>query len=187
MNPQSQPGTEKPEHNSRLAPTELARMLRLLVDELIPGGEGWPSASDVGVHGLLSLRLFADGTPDLALKLAKALDWWKGGLDSDDAGARVRAVEGFEAADPDLFDRIYTAAVLAYYETPFVVEAIRQTGRPYAILPHVAGYPMAPFDAERDAPKHGRGRYIKTEEVRPVDVSGLDLDIARTERWGIER
>lgn len=175
------------ERNSTLSPTEKARLLRLLVDELIPGADGWPSASQAGVHGILSLRLFADGTSTLIDALADRIGWHSGALDSADPAARTLAVQAFEEADPDLFDKIYTAAVLAYYETPFVVEAIRETGRPYSIRPHLTGYPMAPFDADRDTPGHGRGFYLKTGEVKPVDVSNLELDTIKTARWGIER
>lgn len=182
-----QPTSKPPERNSRLSPVEKTRMLRLLVDELIPGGDNWPSASEAGVHGLLSLRLFADEAADLAGTLAELLDWQSGALESGDAETRILAVKGFQEADPDLFDKIYTAAVLAYYETPFVVEAVRETGRPYSMRPHATGYPMAPFDAARDTPRHGRGFYLRTEDVVRVDTSKLDLDTVKTARWGIER
>jgi hypothetical protein len=183
----TQPLAGSPERNSTLSPTEKARLLRLLVDELIPGGDGWPSASEAGVHGILSLRLFADGTSTLIETLGERLDWQSGALESGDPATRILAVKALEAADPELFDKIYTAAVLAYYETPFVVETIIETGRPYSIRPHATGYPMAPFDTERDTPKHGRSFYIKTDEVTPVDTSHLDLDTIKTARWGIER
>lgn len=183
----TQPSSKPPERNSRLSPTEKTRMLRCLVDELIPASENWPSASDAGVHGILSLRLFTDETGVLAEKVAELLEWQDGSLESDDSEARVLAVKGFQDADPDLFDQVYTAAVLAYYETPFVVEAVRDTGRPYSLRPHVTGYAMQPFDAPRDTPRHGRGFYLKTEDVVPADISKLDLDTDKTARWGVER
>ncbi|MFP5076071.1 hypothetical protein ACLE20_02065 [Rhizobium sp. YIM 134829] len=173
--------------NARLAPTEKARLLQRLVDELIPGAEGWPSASEAGVHGIVALRLFADGTTGMFDTIAERVDWPSGALDSDDRETRIAAVRAFEAADPDLFEKIYAAVTLAYYETPFVVEAIAVTGRPYSIRPHVSGYPMAPFDYARDTPMHGRGHYLKTDDVVPVDTSALDLDTKKTVRWGIER
>ncbi len=173
--------------NIRLTPVEKTRLLLRLVDELIPGAEGWPSASEAGVHGIIALRLFVEGAPGMFDKIAEGLDCPTGRLDSDDPTARAVAVKAFEAADPDLFDKVYGAVVLAYYETPFVVEAIAMTGRPYSIRPHVSGYQMSPFDHARDTPKHGRGHYLKTEEMRAVDTSGLHLDTNKTERWGVHR
>ncbi|MGH6862256.1 MAG: hypothetical protein ACRECY_18570, partial [Phyllobacterium sp.] len=119
--------------------------------------------------------------------LASLLDWQTDGLSNPDAAMRLASVKGFETADPELFDKIYTAVTLAYYETPFVIEAIRNTGRPYSHRPHVTGYEMAPFDADRDVPGHQRGHYLKTEEVVPVDTSALDLDTTRTDHWGVKR
>lgn len=173
--------------NVRLTPVEKTRLLLRLVDQLIPGADGWPSASEAGVHGIIALRLFVEGAPGMFDKIAERLDWPTGGLDSDDPAARNEAVKAFESADPDLFDKVYSAVILAYYETPFVVEAIAMTGRPYSIRPHVSGYRMPPFDYARDTPKHGRGHYLKTEEMRSVDTSGLHLDTNKTDRWGVDR
>ncbi|WP_047462686.1 hypothetical protein [Rhizobium rhizogenes] len=162
-------------------------MIRALVDELIPGAEGWPSASDAGVHGIIGLRIFAEWNDEQITALADMLGWQSGGLSSTDAATRVAAVKGFETTDPELFDKIYTAVTLAYYETPFVIEAIQNTGRPYSYRPHVTGYKMEPFDFNRDRPKHGRGHYLKTDEVAPVDTSALDLNTVKTVKWGVEK
>ena len=173
--------------NSTLTPHEAARLLRALVDELIPGDETWPSASDAGVHGILSMRVCAGWDDARMDRLASLLGWEDGSLTSAVPEERMGAVASLEAADPDLFDEIYTATVLAYYETPFVIEAIRATGRPYSARPHATGYAMAPFDFNRDMPGHGRGGYLKTDEVKPLDISTLDLDTVMTERWGLQR
>ena len=100
---------------------------------------------------------------------------------------RIAIVERLEAAEPALFEQVRVAATFAYYESPFVVEAIRRLGRPYALRPHVSGYPMAPFDLDKDTPRHGRGSYLATDTVRRADLSSLHLDETRTERWGLER
>ena len=68
-----------------------------------------------------------------------------------------------------------TAAYLAYYESPAIVGVIATLGHAYRAMPHAGGYPVPPFDSERDRPRHGRGRWIATEEVRRVDLSGLDF------------
>jgi hypothetical protein len=175
------------ESNPLLSPAERTRLIRALVDELIPGADGWPSASDAGVHGIVALRVFADWSDAEITALADLLGWQSGGLSSADAETRIASVTAFETADRDLFDRIYTAVTLAYYETPFVIEAIRDTGRPYSHRPHVTGYDMAPFDFAQDTPGHRRGHYLNTEEVGPVDTSALDLGTVKTNQWGLER
>jgi hypothetical protein len=55
------------------------------------------------------------------------------------------------------------------------------------LRPHIKGYPVRRFDLARDTPRHGRGRYTKTADVRRVDISGLDLESNRTQAWGLKR
>nr|BAT28810.1 hypothetical protein [Aureimonas frigidaquae] len=173
--------------NAPLSPPERARMMRALVDELIPGDAQWPSASEAGVHGLLALRVLADWDDAAVDTLDRLVGWSAGALSSPDAARREAAVASFEAASPKLFDHLRTATVLAYYETPFVIAAIQASGRPYSARPHLTGYPMAPFDFNRDTPRHGRGHYLTTDEVTRVDTTQLDLDAAVTQRWGLQR
>lgn len=170
-----------------LSPVEATALLAALVDELIPGSPDWPAASSVGVQGLLAVRVFEEwGEAELQAILDAVLA--SGGpfaVAGEDE--RVAIVERFEAAQPERFERVRTATVLAYYESPLVAEAIRRLGRPYSLRPHATGYPMRPFDAARDTPRHGRGGYLKTDEVQPVDISGLDLASGRTLNWGLKR
>jgi hypothetical protein len=63
----------------------------------------------------------------------------------------------------------------AYYESPFVHEAIRSLGFAYNATPLPKGYGLKRFDPETDAPRHGRGYYVPTEAVGRVDLSGLDI------------
>jgi len=86
-----------------------------------------------------------------------------------------------------LFGWVRDAAYVAYYENPFVAEAINEQGLRYELRPHIKGYPLPRFDLARDTPKHGRGRYTKTSDVRRVDISGLDLESNRTQAWGLKR
>ena len=84
-------------------------------------------------------------------------------------------VARFEAENAALFALVRTAAYLAYYENPAIVGVIAALGHAYRAMPHAGGYPAPPFDSERDRPRHGRGRWIATAEVRAVDLSGLDF------------
>jgi hypothetical protein len=86
-----------------------------------------------------------------------------------------------------LFGWVRDATYIAYYENPFVAEAIVLSGHPYELRPHIKGYPVRRFDLARDTPRHGRGRYTKTSDVRRVDISALDLESNRTQAWGLKR
>jgi hypothetical protein len=125
-----------------------------LVDLLLPGDGTFPAASAAGVHERLPGRL---GAAALA-ELGEALD---------DAPDRA-AVERLERERPALFAQLLRAAYLTYYGSPMVAEAIRATGLDYRHPPQPEGYRMAPFDPARDAPRHRRGRFLATDEVRRV-------------------
>ena len=62
------------------------------------------------------------------------------------------------------------AAYFAYYEHPAVVRAIQGLGQPYQAMPGAKGYPLPAFNLEHDRPRHGRGYYIRTEDVKPLDL-----------------
>ncbi|MCM2502688.1 gluconate 2-dehydrogenase subunit 3 family protein [Aureimonas altamirensis] len=178
---------EPERRNTPMEAREKARLVLALVDELVPGDGFWPSASEAGVHGLVALRVMAEWDDAAFDRLARGLGWGKDGLSSPNGERRVAAVAALETAEPELFDTLRSATYLAYYETPFVIAAIQATGRPYSYRPHVTGYPMAAFDYNRDTPRHGRGHYLRTDEVERLDIAALDLAESRTERWGLER
>ncbi|UHD46461.1 gluconate 2-dehydrogenase subunit 3 family protein [Aureimonas altamirensis] len=178
---------EPERRNTPMDGRDRARLVLALVDELIPGDSVWPSASEAGVHGLVALRMMPEWNDATFEHLAAGLGWHQDGLSSSDPDRRIAAVAALEEAEPDLFDALRSATYLAYYETPFVISAIQATGRPYSYRPHVTGYPMTPFDIDRSRPGHGRGHYLKTEDVQRLDISALGLDEARTERWGLDR
>jgi hypothetical protein len=151
-------------------------MLAELVDTLIPGDGGrWPPASQVGVHGVLPGRLIEVRGPDAMGELAAAVESSGGLLEDKSAAERGEVIARLEAEHPALFTLLRNAVYLAYYESPDVIGVIQSLGHVYQAVPHAAGYPLAPFDLERDRPQHGRGRWVATDEVRRVDLSGLDF------------
>lgn len=162
-------------------------MLKHLVDELIPGNDRWPAASEVGVQGVVMQRLFGGQPSPILERLSSSLDRSSDGLPTTTSDNRTAIVQRFSEMHPALFDQIYTAAVLAYYEMPAVIEAIRASGRPYSASSHEGGHAMPVFDLERDTPRHGRGSYLRTEDVAPLDLSSLELDTVKTIKWGLER
>ena len=155
---------------------DLARLLADLADVLIPGDGGrWPSASQAGVHGVLAARLLDVHGPRGIDEVAAAIRRCGGPLADRSAADRVAIVARFEAEDAALFSLVRTAAYLAYYESPAIVGVIAALGHAYRAMPHAGGYPVPPFNSERDRPRHGRGRWIATADVRRVDLSCLDF------------
>jgi hypothetical protein len=169
------------------SPAIAAGLLAGLADTLIPGDEHWPSASATGAQAALATRLIEErGEPELA-KLVAAILRSGGPFTGRPEAERVAIVEAFEAAEPALFGWVRDAVFFAYYESPFVITAINAQGHPYRQRPHLKGYPLPRFDLVQDTPQHGRGRYLPTDSVRPVDTSTLDLDSDRTQAWGLKR
>ncbi|MBB5221077.1 hypothetical protein HNP73_000998 [Amaricoccus macauensis] len=119
----------------------------------------------------------------------RSLRHWSAGapFDHKDAAAHRLIVERFEQSERELFDHVLRAVVLAYYEHPFVIDAIRASGRPYHLFPHFEGYAGDPFEPARDMPGHRRGHYISTSEVKRLDLTELDLDRSRTIERGLDR
>lgn len=158
----------------------LASLLRDLVDVLIPGEGPWPPASVVGVQGVLAMRLLEARGQGGADELEQALLKCGGPLAPLDADARAEVVRSFESSEPAFFKLVRNAAYIAYYENPAVVRAVQGLGQPYQAMPGAKGYPLPAFDLEHDRPRHGRGHYIRTEDVRPLDLSVLEGEHGRT-------
>ncbi len=168
-------------------PAEAVALLADLVEVLLPGDGSWPSGSTVGVQAPLVLRLIEQRGRGAVADLMAALTAAGGPLDRHDEAGRIAIVVRFEAVEPDLFGWIRDAAYVAYYENPFVAEVINGLGFVYELRPHVKGYPVQRFDLARDTPRHGRGHYLRTDEVRRLDISALDLPSERTQAWGLKR
>ncbi len=148
-------------------------MLRGLIDALLPGGNGFPAASATGMTGLLASRLQA-ADPTL-------LDRIGGGVRTQGAPPDItvrwhEAAGRLEANEPKLFEELRKYAYLTYYEQPATIDAIRALGFRYNDAPLPDGYPAERFDASTDAPRHARGRWVATEQVRRVDLSRLGLE-----------
>jgi hypothetical protein len=106
---------------------------------LLPGEGAWPSAGTLGLGVALRADLAAADVAALERSLPP-------GLATLAAPAREDVLRGIETAQPDLFERLVTAAYTAYYVDPRVRAVIeRETGyenRP----PQPLGYELEPFD-----------------------------------------
>lgn len=152
----------------------LAELLRDLVDVLIPGGGRWPPASMVGVQGVLAMRLLEARGEAGVDEVEQALLACGGPLAPLDAAGRAAVVQRLEQDHQALFTLVRTAVTLAYYESAAVIRAIRELGQPYQAVPIHQGYALPPFDPGRDRPRHNRGHWLRTDDVRRLDLSVLD-------------
>ena len=156
-------------------PTEIAAMLKELVDVLLPGDGRFPAASDAGTHGVVADRLAAQMGEAALDDLAQTIKACGGPLASLSKAERQDVVRRFEAAHPEQFETLRMIAYLAYYESPTVVRAVRSLGHVYNDAPQPVGYAMAPFDENdpHQAPRHRRGSYMRTEDVTRLDLTPL--------------
>lgn len=153
-----------------------AEIFHALMDTLLPGGEGFPPASATGTAHMLLPRLrMADAALPGQITAAIAA---RGPVPTGREDWRA-AVTRLEAVEPKLFAELRKYTYLTYYEQPETIAAIRALGLRYNASPLPEGYPVEPFSAERDAPRHSRGRWIATTDVTSVDVSVLDLEELR--------
>ena len=164
-----------------------AELLVEFLDILLPGGDGWPSASTVGVQHAILMRLADKHDDALLATLADILARHGAPYHGLSPEQKIDAVRAMEVAEPDLFNWLRSAANYAYYEAPAVIEAINAHGVLLHLDPHHEGYDLPPFDFETQSPRHQRGRWIATGDIRRIDVSGLELDTRITENWGLQR
>ncbi len=153
----------------------LAAMLAALAEVLLPGDDLFPGASSLGLQHLMAERLRELGGTAALEDLAAALAAGGGTFAALAPAARAAVVARLERDSPALFEIVVKVAYLSYYETPTVQAAIRSLGFIYNATPLPAGYPVGTFDLDRDRPRHGRGRYLATAEVRRVDLGRLDF------------
>ena len=146
-----------------------------LMECVLPGGAGFPTAHETGMAGLLAQRL-RQADPALPGKLLGTLLGW--GTLPEGPAAWTEAASRLEVQEPKLFGELRKYAYLTYYEQPAVIDAIRALGFRYNSSPLPDGYPED-FDPARDAPRHARGRWTDTGDIRPVSLAGLDLETPR--------
>jgi hypothetical protein len=149
----------------------IARLLADFVDVLIPGDDDWPSASKVGAQAVLATRLADLDGEDGVDRLLGLLT--TGGFAGKTETERTAIVADFERDHPELFKLVRNAVYLAYYESPAAAARIRSLGFAYKLRPHIGGYAMPQVDPLRDHPDHRRGFYLRTEDVRRLDLSRL--------------
>ena len=153
----------------------LAAELAALVEMLVPGDGEFPSASEIGVQAKLADRLVVMRGNDAVQALNEALTACGGPLAPLGKEARSAVLSRMERERPDDFLLVRNIVYLSYYESPAVHETIRAMGFTYNATPLPAGYAVGRFDPAADTPRHGRGHFVATAEVKRVDLSQLDF------------
>lgn len=144
------------------------RMVAEVVDTLLPGGEGFPPASEVGTAGYMMSQLRSGELDGWLRPGLRTIDDLAGGdFLACDAAGRTDALRRTEAEHRDMFERLLALAYYSYYAQPAVVAVVRSMGFEYNDAPQPLGYVMEPFDPTNPEmlPQHPRGYYKRTEDV----------------------
>ena len=88
------------------------------------------------------------------------------------------ALIAFEQEQPAEFTALWRLAVFGYYSRPETIAAIQRDLAPAyhgAPLPLGYAHAIAPWDANDplQMPANPRGHYVRTEDIRRVDLSGI--------------
>ncbi|MFB2552329.1 hypothetical protein [Ensifer soli] len=118
-----------------MTPTEAM----IVLDTLLPGGDGFPCASEAGLAAAL------DTNSELAEALSPLLALAGDAFAGMDEGERIACLERIEAADPDRFRATTTLAYAAYYTSPAVLAVISAMSG-YRHPPQPGGYVLPDFD-----------------------------------------
>lgn len=166
--------------DSDLSPTEAADLVAAVCDALLPGDGLFPRASVVGIQAVVASRLRERYGGVIFENLAEDLAFEGCGFAALSEEQQVAALQRLEADKPEFFGYLLSAAYLAYYATPPVIEAIRLDGHIYNDAPLPLGYelPKFSFTPGVDLPLEPRGSFKWTFMMERIDISSLaELDL----------
>jgi Gluconate 2-dehydrogenase subunit 3 len=166
---------------------EQVAVLNAVADTIIPPADGWPSPSEVDVVPFIGRYVTPAGYRNKHYPFATE-DEFKAGLDQlgkgfvdGDVQARTEAVAALESAEDPLFEQLRALVYYGYYSRPEVTIAIRRNipaGHDFHGPPLPYGYleTTEPWDEETlsAAGESANAIYVETDDVRPVDVSGIE-------------
>jgi hypothetical protein len=162
-------------------------VLNAVADTLIPAAPGWPLPSEVDVAGFAGRYVTPSGYRNKHYPFATE-DEFKAGLDQLGKGfaegteqSRTEAIAALESAEDPLFEQLRALVYYGYYSRPEVTIAVRKNipaGADFHGPPLPYGYleTTEPWDEETlsVAGESANAIYVETDDVRPVDVSGID-------------
>ena len=158
-------------------PVQRARILQALVQVMLPGDDDFPSGAAVGVQGKLADRLFDQ---EGEKTLDEVLDALAGLADAAPGEPQRAIVAGFEASRARSSSR-WSAASPTSPTTRARSCRKRSAASASPTTRHRCRRATAfgGFDMATDRPTHGRGHYVPTDQVKRVDLSGLDIQELR--------
>ena len=120
----------------------MRQVLMAIVDTVLPGGDGFPTASSVGCVEMLQreerfqayLNTFCALLPD--------------DFPAASNEQRTSIFKDLEKANTALFDLVIVAAYSAYYSRPEVLDVIKYARGYKATPPQPGGYALEPFDPD---------------------------------------
>jgi hypothetical protein len=157
-------------------------VLAAILDALIPPAGSFPAPSETDMIDDFILKHLP---PEDAAPPYPGLDLVRLRRILDDLGSHpdiTAALQRLERGAPAQFQSLWALAVFGYYSRPAVTDAIQRDLAPGyhgAPLPRGYAHVIAPWDASDplQMPGNPTGRYIATDDVRPVDLSRLEGDV----------
>lgn len=143
-------------------------VLTVIVDTLLPGGDGFPPASAVGTAGYMMGKMRpADMGDWLRPGLVEIETLSRGDFLSANEMERVETLQRVQEEHRTLFERLLALTYYSYYAQPAVVDVIRRMGFDYKHAPQPLGYMMVPFDPDDPEmlPSQPRGHYKRTGDL----------------------
>lgn len=153
-------------------------ILNAAADEIIPPGGGFPAPSEVGVVDFIGRYVTPSGKDPIHYPFAGEDDF-KAALDelgeefiSADSEGRVETLKRVEQEEETFFSQLRDLVYYGYYSRPEVTLAINENlaaGRDYHGPPQPYGYLRTIERWDESLFPRGRGEYIRTEDVKPVN------------------
>lgn len=154
-------------------------VLNAISDQIIPPSGGFPAPSDVDVVSFFAKYIAPEGVqpkwfPFIAERdFREKLDNLGANFVALTAREKTDALRHIERTDPLYFSRLRDMVYYAYYSRPRVVDAINanlKAGHDLRYAPQPYGYSDSIDDWEDALFESIPGTYIKTEEVRRVEL-----------------
>lgn len=159
-------------------------ILKAAADQIIPPGGGFPAPSAVGVvEDFMGRYITPRGEEPKYFPFA-AEDDFKAAVDrlgdeflSADPAKQVEILKRIEQESPTFFTQLRDLVYYGYYSRPQVIRAINENleaGRDYHGPPQPYGYLHAVEKWDESTFPRGRGKHIRTEDVKPVIEKGKE-------------
>ena len=157
-------------------------ILNAAADEIIPPGDGFPAPSGVNVVDFVGRYTTPSGEEAIHYPFVEE-DAFKEAVDalgdeflSADSAGRVEILKKVESEEETFFTQLRNLVYYGYYSRPEVTLAIQKNvpaGRDYHGPPQPYGYIRTIEKWDEGLFAHGRGGYIRTEDVERIDLGNI--------------